>query len=179
MKIIALTLSLAAALLVSCEEVTGATDLGTGFWPLAVGNSWTYRDTFDNLAVVTITDQAGGWYCWDEGVAQFALWCSELSCRRQPAWPPPNDPRYTVVLLQPPLEEGAVWPLYADGTGEATLVEADFTYETSDGDFDHCYKVELESTWEVYGRGVGLVAEGVGYIETRHLVEYALNQPGA
>jgi len=174
-KILALTLSLAAALLVSCEEVTGPLELGADFWPLALDNSWTYRDTFGDLAEVTITDEEGGWYCWDEGVARLALRCTENTCHRQPTWPPPNNPHYTVVLLKAPLEEGATWPLYADGTGEATLSRADFTYQTPDGDYEHCYRVELESTWEVYARGIGLVAEGVGDIETRHLVEYDFN----
>jgi hypothetical protein len=174
-KILAFSVSLGAALLGACAGVTDPTELGADFWPLAVGNSWTYRDSFDDLAVVTITAEEEGWYCWDEGVARMALRCSDTSCRRQPTWPPANDARYTMILLKPPLEEGATWPLYADGTGEATLVEADFTYETPDGDYEHCYKVELESTWEVYGRGIGLVAEGVSVFETRHLVEYELN----
>jgi hypothetical protein len=174
-KVLAFSLSLGAALVLGCAGVTDPTGLGADFWPLAVGDSWTYRDTFGDLAVVTVTAEEGGWYCWDEGVARMALRCTDRSCRRQPAWPPPDDPRYTMVLLQPPLEEGATWPLYADGSGEATLVQADFTYETPDGDWEHCYKVELEYTWEVYGRGIGLVAEGVGGFETRHLVEHSFD----
>ena len=171
-KAFALSVSVGAALLAGCEDVTGSTELGPDFWPLAVGYSWTYRDSFGDLAEVTVTAVEDRWYCWDEGVAQLALRCTDKSCRRQPSWPPPHDPHYTMILLEEPLEEGATWPLYADGSGEATLVEADFTYETPDGDYDHCYKVELEITWEVYARGIGLVAEGFGDFETRHLTEY-------
>ncbi|MCX7022277.1 MAG: hypothetical protein NTW26_08430 [bacterium] len=173
MKAFVLSVSLGAVLVLGCADVTGSTELGAGFWPLAVGNSWTYRDSFGDLAEATVTAEEGGWYCWDEGVAQMALWCSDHSCRRQPAWPPPGDSRYTMILLEEPLEEGATWPLYADGSGEARLVKADFLYETPDGDWGHCYKVELGTTWEVYARGIGLVAEGFGDFETRHLVEYA------
>ena len=173
MKVLTLSVSLGAALFLGCADVTGSTELGADFWPLAVGDSWTYRDSFGDLTEVTVTAEQDGWYCWDEGVARLALRCTEESCRRQPAWPPPDDPHYTMILLKEPLEEGATWPLYADGSGEATLLEADFTYETPDGDWDHCYKVELETTWEVYARGIGLVAEGFGDFETRHLAEYA------
>ncbi len=158
--------------IVGCTGVTDPAEFSADFWPMAVGYTWTYRDGFDDLTGVTITEEDGGWYCWDEGVARLALRCTDRSCRRQPTWPPSHDPRYTVVLLKPPLEEGATWPLYGDGTGEATLVQADFTYETPDGDWQHCYRVELAFTWEVYARGIGLVAEGIGEIETRHLVEY-------
>lgn len=92
--------------IVGCTRVTDPTEFSADFWPPVVGYTWTYRDGFDNLTGVTITEEDGGWYCWDEGVARMALRCTDLSCRHQPLWPPPHDPRYTTVLFKPPPGRG-------------------------------------------------------------------------
>lgn len=171
----ALLLTVAAG----CETTAGPPDDGgEDFWPLELGHRWTYH----------LDDGAGGESTFElEASAAERQWFLLSGTKHRlgwaemngmvlfaDRWPPPTDDGADIrVYLQPPLEVGRRWPLYLDGSGPIVeLVEADFTYQTPDGDWRHCYKVEINSLWMVFARGIGWIAEGYLDTEMAHLISY-------
>ncbi len=166
----------ALGLLAGCASVVDVPDEAETFWPLELGYRWSYHlitdegeETFELAAVETEDD----WFLL-RGDDHALIWNTHTGVvLRNEAWPPSDDASRIRVYLRPPLVEGESWPLYFDGGGPIVeIVRADFTYETDETAWPHCYEVRYNSFWMVFARGIGWVAEGYLDTEMAHLVSY-------
>ena len=175
-----LSLAVAVLLLASCDSAQSVSpdETDNAFWPFEIGYSWTFHldggDDEDSTFTLEAADAAQDWYLLSDPEHRLVWSSLGDAILFTDQWPPSlGDESSINVYLQSPLVEGETWPLRLDGSGpDVELVKADYTYQTDHGDWEHCYKVSINSFWMVFSRGIGWVAEGYLNTEMTHLISY-------
>lgn len=160
----------------------------TVYYPLTVGNKWTYQDTFDmtngNLWTEEITES----YEWEGRIVykieqdsgHWPYWMVFVNdeLRRYDEAPPASD--YT-ILIQEPLEGGNEWFLSPSSSATLKIVDVNASVSVPAGRFDECLTVEAPRSWGPttwwYAPNVGLVKKEWAdptYTHTVELIEFTV-----
>jgi hypothetical protein len=169
---------------VEAAPATRTTGDVSEFYPLAVGNRWTYRINGSNEKTVTveILREENGYFL-DSGKGQLAVDSYGLR----------DDKRY---LLRAPVQEGHSWTnvVSVSSTERYRILHAGVPCETPAGTFQNCVQVEARNridadatlvNTQTFASGVGLVriqvdveAKGQRIPQARlELTEWKLRSP--
>jgi len=144
------------------------------YYPLSIGNTWTYEYYVDPWEGVTTTETISSTHNWD-GVT---VYCSDVSyftinngVLKEWVDEQPSDAGEWWALLQEPLKVGNRWlwtniPIYED---TLIVISTNETVGVPAGLFENCIKVitKSNSRYFIYAPDVGLVKS-----DLMELIEY-------
>ena len=177
MKKIILPLLMVTALAVLSACASGGSTGGvkfrfTDYYPLKVGNTWTYRATSfgdtNESAILTakVTGEKGGVYTIAQGQGTFSYTYDKFGLMKV---------KSRAYLLKDPIVSGATWQVTIEGMqGTAKVIEAGVKIDVPAGTYESCAIIE-----EVFAGITKLVSSycpGVGLVR---LEEYSLARSSA